>query len=170
MAVFCTEDELNLILSEWGVRNSSDDDKDQVADDGVVDSCIERAHVRLMQYLEPQYAEADLVGNAFAKWTEAVIACVMLMRRKGEGAPDGLINQYDEAIEFLKEIKAGSSVVPGVQKEVNDYVGITMSNYHMDMRRRVGQCRVAQRISVGPLTGGGKPRFWDDYAAVLIEP
>lgn len=178
MAVYCTSDDVASILSSQGIEWAVDDDRtgntDGVDELRRVTDCISRASSKINQYVVKWYQLSTLASNTWVKWCCATLAAVALMRRRGDTAPDGLISEYDEYLEFLKDVQLGKSVIPSDgtddAKLLTQNAGMTMSNLHMDQRYRNLQLRVITRMSTGPLQSkGGISRVFDYTSLYYIE-
>lgn len=159
ITAYCTKADIASVLSEQGIDYAVDDERlgDFDAADLAtrVSDCINRASARVNQYCTLRYDLTSFPGNTWIKWCTATIAAVMLMRRRGDSAPDGLIAEYNEYIDFLKDVKNGTSVIPpdvagNDAKLLVQNAGITMTNLHLDLRFRVIQVRAITRVSTGP--------------------
>lgn len=158
-APYCSENEIISVLSESGIDYSADDNRSGEAEGreaSFVAEAIQRAEVRINQYLMQRYDLTTMPGNKWIKWCCATFAGVFLMRRRGETAPDGLINQAMEYETWLHNVWVNNALIPTDAEDTNtaqllhQNSGIMMSNLAIDQRFRVSKVRSVPRISTGP--------------------
>lgn len=167
LAAFCSDDNIYSVLSEQGVTWSIDDEGDgsrSTQNSRWLNDCKERAQVQITQYLNKWYDLTTLPGNTWIRWCSAVLTAVKLMRRRGESAPDGLINEYNEFLTFLELVQHGNALVPqdgeSDARLLTQNAGLTMSNVRIDSRFRLAQIRVIPQTSTGDQQSR-LPRFVD---------
>jgi len=157
----CTIAEVEDVLSDHGVRLATDDERgESMFDSTKTSNAIERAEQKIYQYVALRYSTADLVGNTWAKWACAVFAAVQLMRRRGGTVPPGLMDEYQEYLDYLTQVKDGQSEIPGLS-QANE-PGLTMSNLVVDQRFRSAKTRVVRSVSAGE-NSSLKPRRTDTF-------
>ncbi len=157
----CTIVEIEDVLSEHGVRLATDDQNmNAFADTTMVSNAIERATQKIYQYASLRYQDALFEGNDWCKWCCAVFAAVQLMRRRGGGVPPGLMDEYNEYIEWLEKVQAQTAEIPGLQQE--NEPGVTTSNLIIDQRFPSAKPRVVRGTSAGEISSK-KPRFTDHF-------
>lgn len=162
--VYCDQDAIESIFSSHGVLYAIDDDRSGEAetsnDDGKVEpqyiaDCIERATVRINQYVQKLYDLTTLPSNVWTKWCCATLSARCLCRRRGEGAPDGLVADADEYIEFLKQVKDHEAVIPKNGNNTPDAqllvsnAGMTMSNLRVNQQYPFAKIRAVTHLSSG---------------------
>lgn len=154
---FCSQVDIEDILSSEGVLHATSDlGTSATADKTMVANAIERATVRIKQFIGRKYDASELSRtNAWIKWAAATIAAVMLMRRRGGGVPPGLQESYDEISEYLKEISKGIQEIPDAVPVREP--GVTMTNLAVDMRYYTAKIRERVVISAGERQSA-KPR------------
>ena len=167
LAVFCSDDNVYSVLSEMGVTWAVDDEGDgsrSAQNTRWLADCKERAQVQITQYLNKWYDLTTLPGNTWVKWCCSVLTAVKLMRRRGESAPDGLINEYNEFLSFLESVQHGDASIPqdgeSDARLLTQNAGLTMSNIRIDSRFRLAQIRVIPQTSTGDQQSR-LPRFID---------
>lgn len=155
----CTISEVEDVLSYWGAKLATDDERaDASPDTTKVDNAIERATVRIHQYISLRYETSVLESNDWAKWCCAVFASVQLMRRRGGAVPPGLMDEYNEFIAHLEKVQSQLAEIPGVTQQ--NEPGLTMSNLTVDQRFRSAKIRAIRSVSAGE-TSSKKPRRMD---------
>ena len=102
---------------------------------------------KLNAYVRLIYDVDTLNNNLWVKWCCACMSAVQLMRRGGGPVPDGLREEYEEFMLFLKEIKKGISEIPSADRMHQP--GLVMSNVFIDPRYYRAKVRVQPSISAG---------------------
>lgn len=154
---FCSTEDVYSILSQQGVNWAIDDDSNGITTPNepqwLVD-CKERAKIKITQYLARMYDLTTLAGNTWIKWAAATLTAVELMRRRGENAPDGLVVQANEFLDFLKMVMNGDVLIPQDGTDdarlTNQNAGLCMTNLHFDQRFGIAKIRSIQNLSSGP--------------------
>lgn len=145
MPDYCTTDDVKHILTTEGVDWLTIDQEIDAED--VLAKNIERATVRIDQYVSGKYEPSVLASNMWVKWAAAVIASRYIAMRGGNPVPTGIQQQYDENEAFLKDVAAGVADIPGASRP--RVGGIAMSNMVVDSRYPERKLRVLSGISVG---------------------
>ncbi|MEM4360038.1 MAG: phage protein Gp36 family protein [Candidatus Bilamarchaeaceae archaeon] len=161
--LYCSSADVEAVFSLNGVTWSVDDDFSGEAEtvnyqgrneQQYVYDAIERATVKINQYVAKLYDLSSLVGNTWTRWACAILAARSLARRKGNPAPDGLVADAEEVLEFLEQVYQGRAVIPpdgeSDARLLSTNAGICMSNLNLDQRFPTAKVRVVQRISTGP--------------------
>jgi hypothetical protein len=147
LAEWCTITEVQFWMSEEGVEVATNDDQTQTTPDlTIVNPAIIQARLWLSQYLVQKY-DISLItsANEWVKWSTAVAASVILLRRKGGVVSAGLQEAYEALTAFLEGVQSGTLVAPGLTLVASP--GISISNVTMDDRYNRAKVRVVQSIS-----------------------
>ena len=113
--LYCTEEDLQNLLSEEGERLRLDDQGDgylNALERTALTKAISYATTRVNFYCQPLYATADLSTSWLANEWATIIATRWLCTRRGNPCPDSIQKMYDEALEDLQAVKAGSHQIP----------------------------------------------------------
>jgi phage gp36-like protein len=153
---YCTQSDVEAILSAAGVTAFADDDEDGSLDGtetGYITRAIERAAARMNAVLEIRYKLADLTSNAWCQFANADVAAYLLTSRRGNSPPTQIADAYQEVIDLLDKIKANRGKVPE-QGESFDFLP-SVSNYQPVRGVRNMPVRVDPNESTGdaPATG-----------------
>jgi len=117
LIVYCTQADVEDVLSPLGVRLRLDDDRDDnVSDDEQhrMTACIARASEEINKYCWQKYTPESLATSNWVNQATALLAAVFLCRSRGNPIPESLIEERDEIKEELQEIKAGQLLLPNV--------------------------------------------------------
>lgn len=145
---FAETDDVEKVMTFWGLLSRSDDNVDNVYDAALCPWALETAEARLLVYIGHDYEPADLVGNVWIRWATALIAAIFFTRRNGDNTPAGLQREYDELMETLEKIQAGTLRLPGILQP-GDYGGISYSAYVIDWRPTLPITRPVLPLSTG---------------------
>lgn len=160
MSAWCTQAEIEDLLSATGVSVSTNDNMDNAVSDAlIVSNAIERGQSRLGQYLIGKY-DTDIItsSNVWVKWANAAFAAIEIMRRKGGVVPLGLQEIYEEYIDILKDVKDGTGLIPGLVLRTSP--GISVANITLDNYYNRAKIRKVETIS-WPLGLVKLPHFRD---------
>jgi len=173
LPAYCSKQDIYSVLSEQGVNWAADDNQTGYADDDentFITDCMERAQVRINQYIHTVYVLTSVPGNTWMKWCCAVLSAVQLLRRRGGTVPDSLTIEESEYIDFLKSVQINEALVPPDSSSdmilLNQNAGMTMTNLHRDQRFRAAQIRYISRLSTTPFNSK-LPRS-PDYTSQLF--
>lgn len=145
---YCTEQDIQHLLSVDGEFLSEDDNGD-----GVLDA-FEQAHVpmainyatsRCNLYLQPLYDPSDLATNWLVNYYATILAAAWLRSRRGNPVPTSLAEMVKETITDLKDIKQLNLQLP--DSALRHVAWPAWSNVRVDPRYRVKQIRVERPIS-----------------------
>ena len=107
--IFCTIDDVRDVLSAAGVTLASDDSPPTA-----YGNAIAKAGNVIVKYLFRRYDPNSLMQSDLVKDWAAAVAAFKLRTRRGNPAPPGVIEAYQEALEDLKQMKAGVNEIPGI--------------------------------------------------------
>jgi phage gp36-like protein len=161
---YCTQTDVEALLSEDGVDASLDDNQDGQVDadaDPWMSSMIEKATSDVNLYLLQRYTVAALAASAWVKWVTATFAAVGLRKRRGNPAPQSLLDDAERYLENLKAIATGAMALPGDTGLAAPQfdTGPTVSNMTVDRRYRRRKVRVVESTSTGSQPGSGVQRI-----------
>lgn len=147
MSAWCTQTELEDLISANGLNNSTNDNQTNlVSDPTIVANAIERGQERLGQYLAAKYDVTTITSaNKWIKWATAAFAAVEIYRRKGGTVPPGVQEIYEEYVQRLDGIENGSGLVPGLSTRSSP--GISVSNVMVDNSYNRAKIRKVDSIS-----------------------
>lgn len=145
---YCTEADLQALLSEQGTLNRVDDNGDNAqsaTETGYLDKSISWATDKLNFYLLARYAADKLATSWVVNQWAVIFAARWLSQRLGN-QPPGTINElYDEAIEDLKLVHSGTYEIPGIG--TREVMWPAWSNVRVDTLYTLRKIRVERPIS-----------------------
>lgn len=156
LTAYCSQSDVQAVLSAACVLSHSDDDGDGVADSGNMTAMIQHATNEYNRHVRSRYTVAELAPSGTAvdsvRLDTAILAAHMLCRRRNNPVPDQLQEWYDDVIRFLKD--AGSptkaTIIPGVVGACSKSLAPSTRNYGIDLRHRSAIVRVQKTISAEP--------------------
>lgn len=114
--VYCTEADVDMLLSTSGTLSRADDDDTghrTATESGYVTKAIAWATGRCNLYLTA-YPFNQLANSYLVNQYCAIIAAYILSCRRGDPVAGSLADLYEEVMEDLKGIKAGNLQLPDV--------------------------------------------------------
>lgn len=146
---YCTQADIERLLSLEGVQSFGDMDQSGLEDDDVIADVIEQASDEITAKLYPLYAEAELATCRLVTRWATVLAAFYLCHRRGNTAPQSLHDDYQRIMEpkdgLLAQVRDKRMVLPGLaQRSVNVP---SFSNLEVDRRYRREKIRVIPTIS-----------------------
>ncbi len=120
--LYCTQSDVETILSVEGLSLRLDDPQDGVVDAedlAYLTTFIGWATARLNMYLMGRYDAAELGASFQVNEFCALMVAFRISKRRGNPAPESLKEAYDETIELLKLIKAGSMALEDVAERTS---------------------------------------------------
>jgi phage gp36-like protein len=169
--IYCSETELDQILSSFGVEVRTDDTDTGTTNETIISAVLEQASAEINYYLFDQYPLSIIAPGGTAliwvKWACAYIGSFLLCQRRGNPVPDPLAEKYQKTIEALQLIESGKKQLPGDSGLVSPQFDYTpaISNYvYSEWFPRTHIRRVPSTSTGGPQTPGRKqhnaPDFW----------
>jgi phage gp36-like protein len=143
--VYCTEAEIERFLSTQGVVAHTDHDENGVADDDVIDDCINDAKAEIDLYCGQRYSEASLAGSHIVSRWAKVLATLFVCECRGNSPPESLQREADRIRVILERILSGEMSIPGVA--FSSDLRPVFSNVTVDRRYRFGRIRSIQASS-----------------------
>lgn len=155
---YCTQSDVEAILSSTGVLLRGDDDEDGVIETGIVTNVLERASLWVNQYCRPRgYSVTDLAANDWVKYATAAKAAQLICRRRGNPVPSAIEVEVGELTDWLKNVHAGNAEIPDLA--FSEHSSPALSNLLISGLFRSSKIRVQRITSTG---GDSKatPRFF----------
>ena len=146
---WCTQADVEDVLSQEGVVWASDDDRDGIMTEANVTNAIARARIHIMQYIGTKYASDAIAVTEWGQWVGAKRAVYELMTRRNEGVPASLQMWWEELLAFLERVAAGTMQIPDAEA-LQNFGGIAVSNVTHDMRPQIKQIRKVGPTSTAP--------------------
>lgn len=148
--LFCTDEDVEGLLSVLGVQARADDDMAAPGSDTarMAASKLQArnyATARVKFYCQPRYRTEDLGTSWLANDWATALAAAWLCSRRGEDPPKALAELAKAAIDDMAEVRAGRAHVPDIGTANPDWPA--WSNVTLDARYRVRQARVQRPIS-----------------------
>ena len=150
MFSYCTREDLESAWSTTAVLRAADDDEDgslSPAEEAFIVKAIERAAGTMNARLAERYRLAELLGNAWCRATNAVLAAHALAVRRGNPAPPHLETERQSLLADLEEIRAGRMRIP--EAPASHEMIPTVTNFTTDLRRRRAKIRRVPETSSG---------------------
>lgn len=148
MAGYCSASDVKSILSEHGVNAFTDDDLDGVSDGTLIQDAIDRTASLEMDFvLNQRYRLADLSGNEWCRWVNAILAACAITERRNMPGSKSLLQQRTTITEQLMGIGQGSRKLPGEPERFDHLPAVT--NYHPERWRGDMPIRAVQEKSTG---------------------
>ena len=114
MSTYCTNTDVQDVLSEVGVINRTDDFPEDELDGAEVTAAIQAASSRIDAFLRRRYDTSDLSASTWVKWCCAYLSACLLSKRRGNPCPESIGAECAQYVEWLKEIRDGVMDVPEV--------------------------------------------------------
>lgn len=148
MAGYCTQAQIESILSAHGVAAFTDDDLDGLPDTDMVQNAIDRsAALKMDPYLCQRYQLSAITGNSWVQWANAVLAAVALSTRRNMPTVESLAAQEQMVLEQIRMIHGGTMKIPN-QSERFDHLP-AVSNFDVERFRTLHPVRVQREESTG---------------------
>lgn len=113
-------------LSSTGVSLRIDDNLTVMTD------IIDRASIKVDTYCRARYEPALMASNDWVISHASTIGAVLLCRRRGNNVPRSIQDEYDETMEELKAVAAGTLNIPGLAERRE--AAPVLSNVHTQLR------------------------------------
>ena len=151
---------IESIMSPATLLAHIDDDQtgtESAGETAHVTNAIERAAVRINMAVSRQYDLADVTSNTWLVWANNVLAAEMLYARRGNPAPQSIMDAAKEIESLLTEIQWGRASLP---EQVPSYdFGPAVTNFHVEPGRRIAPVRVSREESTGANPEPGVKRY-----------
>ena len=168
---YCTETELEQVLSEHGVTARLDDSDVGTATAGYADAAIEKATASVNRYLLMRYTVATCAASTWVKWATAVLACLNVCRHRNLTPPQSLIDEWKEFYEeTLNAIRKNQEDLMGDTGPAAQRfsMGMRLSNLTVDGRYQRQKVRVTRANSVDGTASSSQPQHTAlDYGGIF---
>jgi hypothetical protein len=174
MQTYCSQSDVENLLSSYGVKLRLDDDGDGISDSGKATAVLEMGANEYNRYVRQRYSVAELAPNGTAadavRFDCAIICARWACIRRGNPVPDSIKTVYDEVVEFLKSCGSPTSptIIPGVVSECAKGLAPATRNYGVDLRHRNAIIRVQRATSMIP-PDRQPEHVEEEYATQTIE-
>lgn len=158
---YCTETELEQVLSEHGVTARLDDTDVGTAVSGYADACIEKATATINRYLLTRYTVAICAASTWVKWATATYASLVVCRHRNLTPPQSLIDEwkevYEEALNAIRRNQEDlmADTGPAAQRFP---MGMRLSNLTVDGRYLRQKVRVTAANSIDGTAQSSQPQ------------
>lgn len=164
--LFCTQADVESLLSADGLTGRLDDDESGTASAGelaYLTQAIRWSTVRVQMYCNAYPAE-DLVNSWLVNWWASIIAAFMVSVRRGNPSASSLSDLHDAAMEDLKLVRSGEYTLPDVA--LRDSAFPAWSNMSCPaVGRSVAKLRV--QTSISSRKGNQSGRIVDGLARIV---
>jgi hypothetical protein len=154
---YCTQTEIEQVLSSSGLLSRADDDETEVIDSGIVSAMINRGASLMNAYLNcTQYSLSDLANDEWCKWCNATLSAYLFATRRGNPAPNSLQDERDQYFEWLDQIRNGQmclETAPTLETTP------TVTNFRVQPFRGKAPVRRQERTSTGKVPPGKVKKF-----------
>ena len=133
-------------------------------EEGHIANAIERAATKINMAVGRQYNIADVTANTWLAWANNVLAAEMLAARRGNPAPQSIMDAAKECEEMLEQIRWGRASLPEQIPSFN-FAG-AVSNFHVEPGRRIAPVRVSKEESTGGEPVPGIVRHYSDQSGI----
>lgn len=148
---YCVRADVESIVGTSAVLSCIDDDMDgaeSATETTYVTDAIERAAVEMNGKLRNQYLPlSDLSGNDWCKWCNAYLALDYLYERRGNPAPNSVLERCQKYRDNLEDAAWGRFEVPE-QIPSAEHIP-TVTNFHPEIGRIRSPIRVSDTESTG---------------------
>ena len=165
LTLYCSETELDDLLSSFGVQTRTDDADAGSTDETQITPVTERATSDVNFALMQRYPLSILAPGGTAitwvKWATAIIAAVYLCQRRGNDVPESLAEGYAETKTKLDEIRTGQMQLIGDSGRVNPQFDDTpaVSNFTFNEWYRRTKIRRVPSTSTGGFINPGRTQY-----------
>jgi len=177
MSAYCSQSDVESIMSEVGVDLHADDRWPLWTEDPgspispaagdtataiqYVTEAIERASAKIDMGLGMKFEPSSFPSSDWVKWCCAYLAACEIFRRRGNSIPDSILSQCEYYTEIIDRVMSGEiGYIPDLTPRHEPIPA--MSNLRVDNRYVDARIRVQQVVSAGR-TDSSKPRHVDVY-------
>ncbi len=168
--VYCTEDDVLALIGQEGQDGRVDDDNSgsiSPAEQLYLTAAINRATRRVNQYLMPRYPSSELYQSGIVNEWCSVVAAYLLCCRRGNPAAGSIKDLYDETVEWMKEVSAGTQSLADAASRHSAFP--SWANIRYRLTNPLRRLRVEKPISENRDPSTGK-RIRDLAADLIVEP
>jgi phage gp36-like protein len=148
--VYATQAEVEVWASQQGLQAFTTDDKSGIAPINLWATAAVYATRDVDLYCGRFYDPSALYPSYLVHEWAVFICAYRVMKRRGNPAPDSVLEDYQETIERLEMIRDGKLKLPGVP--VRNTHAPTLTNYSINDNWGFAKLRRDPVTSVGPLT------------------
>lgn len=149
LTTYCTDEDIDRLLSSYGVASFADHDEDGSEDTGVVLDCREQASEEINLYTRQWYLVAGLSSSALITRWCTVMSAYFLSYRRGNPPPESLQIEFNRIVDdqdsLLQRVHDGNMRLPGVALDYDARPSV--SNVTIDRRFARSKIRVDERTS-----------------------
>lgn len=157
---YCNRADIASIIGEPAVVAWCDDDQSgdlSPVEEAYITGAISRAAVEMNEKIRHQYGDLSaIVGNDWARWCNAYIACWMLASRRANAPPGSVIDAVINYRDMLTEIRWGRTSIPE-QAPSHDFAP-AVSNPTIELNNLEGPVAIDTDISTGSTPDGTRRR------------
>lgn len=144
LPLLCSSDEVERLISSYGMLAFSDHDEDGEQDEGVVEDCIRRASDEIHMHLHNRYDPAVLAEVSLVRRWATIGAACYLCQTRNNPPPESLGAQWEGLITdpdgTIPKIGRGVVRLPGVEQRYDSRP--SFSNLQVDRRYPTAKTRV----------------------------
>lgn len=165
---YCSQDDVEAILSANGVRLRLDDDGSEeisAEEQEAMDFALGDAAVTIDQYLAAMHTPAYLATSRWVNNRAAWLSVLALCERRGNPVPESLMDRSEKIFEELEYHRDTSRPIAGVPLRTS--MAPTWSNVRVDPRYQFKAIRVEKQTS--SRRASSLQTFTDWQAAFSVE-
>ena len=166
--VYCDRDDVESIIGPFATTSAIDIDEDGVEstyESSLVTSAIQRAANRINAKIRHQYVLADVVGNDWLSYANAVLAAYEVRTMSVNPSEGSLIDKVNDILQTLNEIRYGRDQLPD-QAPSFDYLP-TVSSFKVQLGNPLSPITINVDQSTGSIPVGNRRRVtsgnWFDF-------
>ena len=145
--LYCTEAQMERVLSGAGLTLRVDDDDDNINDAANVTWVREEATDWINSIIGFRYAAADMAANDYIQKIAAHKAACLASERRGNPVSASLLRTCEKFEEILELVRLRKREIPRLNESANRIP--SLSNFLIDGRFRRSKVRVQEEISTG---------------------
>jgi len=166
---YCTQADIEALLSVTGVESRVDDDAGgslSATETGYITSAIQWATAKVNDFCLALYTAADLATSWVINEVAIVLAAKWLSIRRGNPSPGSIADACKEAMERLEKIRNGGHPLADIGQR--NAAWPAWSNVRVDPLNIVKKVRVERPISEPSATP--YPQHRDYPSEIFVEP
>lgn len=166
LQLYCSQADVEAILSAFGLLVRLDDDMDGTADDGLMAAGLNKAAADVNHKLLQRYTVATCLQSEWVKQCAAHLAAEYICKRRGNEVPAELaeeVKRYRDDLALIRQGIDDLTVNDGLATPELDHLP-SVSNFVVDQRLKHTKVRKTPSISTGgPPAGGIKTHPMHDF-------
>lgn len=147
MTTYCTQSDIERLLSAAGALSFADHDENGTAETGVFGDCIDQASGEIELFTNGWYDATGLASSTLVTRWATVMASVFLCQRRGNPVPESLQMEFERISAMLERVRTGELRIPGVAFSAD--MRPAFSNLTIDRRFNNQRARVVRQSSSG---------------------